>query len=120
MDHPLASSEELEVDMLPPNDDSKHCAMILTKLADIIQVNMEMDLSKPCPLLEAVVRIPTANLKHHNRHQMKLNPSQCELISKHVAELLNKGYIMLALPGCPYSLMLYLMLKKDDMGMMTD
>ncbi|KAJ1878615.1 hypothetical protein LPJ71_010940, partial [Coemansia sp. S17] len=51
---------------------------------------------------------------------MKLNPSQRELISKHVAELLNEGFITIALPGCPYSSMLFLVPKKDDKGMMMD
>ncbi|KAJ2395551.1 hypothetical protein GGF41_008740, partial [Coemansia sp. RSA 2531] len=34
MDHPLAASEEPDVNELPPNDDSRHHAMILAKLAD--------------------------------------------------------------------------------------
>ncbi|KAJ2345180.1 hypothetical protein GGH92_004155 [Coemansia sp. RSA 2673] len=35
-DHPLAFSEEPDIDELPPDDDSMHRAAILTKLADVV------------------------------------------------------------------------------------
>ncbi|KAJ2477848.1 hypothetical protein IWW47_006166, partial [Coemansia sp. RSA 2052] len=87
-DHPLASSQQPDIEELPAGDDSAMRDEMLDKLGIVLADNAAMDLTKPCPLPEAIVRIPVNDETRVYHRQPRFGPEQAAKVDTLVAELL--------------------------------
>ncbi|KAJ2768882.1 hypothetical protein IWQ56_002766, partial [Coemansia nantahalensis] len=122
-DHVLTESPEEDLPDRARGDDSENREQFLEGLSGALAANAALDLRQACPLPEAVVRIPfhdEAVMERVYRRQPQFSPDQNAIVTRHIAELRENGFIRPAPAGCPYMSVIFLVPKKDADGHITD